>query len=545
MKKEDNNLDRPNNSVNFWLCAALLAVLLVSTLSRDITRPFYGLHSWAQASGAWVARSHVRYGLGYTKGLSTWAVGQPPTENPTRYFDHPNLPGLTKAAVMAVLGVSEWSSRSVKLISSVIALMLFLRILRGLLDDKTTILAGLIYVAFPLTGYFGLADWPLMFSLLALWNYLVLIGGLRGAPPPARIHKWGLAIGLFLALQFGWAGFFYAFAIGTHYVARCVFKKQRPDKILLAILIIAPLSSLAINMAIMAGGYGWDLQKIAELYKWRSAKGEMREFVWSAWFSTLWEFAVTNYTLPVLVTAILYLTIGQLVVFAPPVSKDKVATTSKRFPQLWLFLMPGVFLLLTFKGLVWRHQYWQRPLAPFIAIATALAIMLVWDVLKKVNRRLAAACAISLVSIFMILCIKGTNFYYSMRWQPLEKIKMFKMLNQRIPSDKALLSYEDFIVKQHKSKGGFYRPEIAWYLDRDIVPARSIDKIKNLAATGKYPCYLVPYAKDLLPFINQLTKLYKYEYITGTAGEKTKDGKFFRAGIMPYMIFDLSSQAGN
>jgi len=369
----------------------------------------------------------------------------------------------------------------------------------------------------------------------------VLIGGLTDAPAPARIHKWGLAIGLFLALQFGWAGFFYAFTIGVHYVARCVFKKQRPDKILLAILIIAPLSSLALNMAIMAGGYGWDLQKIAELYKWRSAKGEMRQFVWSKWFSTLWEFALTNFTAPVLTTAFLYLTIGQFVVFASPGSKDKGATISRRFPQMWLFLMPGVFLLLTFKGLVWRHQYWQRPLAPFVAIATALAIMLVWDVLKKVNRRLAAVCAVSLVSIFMILCIKGTNFYYSMRWQPPEKIEMFKTLNQRIPPDKALLSYEDFIVNQHKSKGGFYRPEIAWYLDRDIVPARSLDEIKSFAATGRYPCYLVPYAKDLLPFINQLTKLYKYEYITGTAGEKTKDGKFFRAGMMPYMIFDLSS----
>ncbi len=83
--KKDNSLNQSDKAVNFWLCAGLLAILLASTLARDITRPFTGLHSWAQASGAWAARSHARYGLGYTKGVSTFAVGQPPTENPKRY----------------------------------------------------------------------------------------------------------------------------------------------------------------------------------------------------------------------------------------------------------------------------------------------------------------------------------------------------------------------------------------------------------------------------------------------------------------------------
>ena len=39
--------------------------------------------------------------------------------------------------------------------------------------------------------------------------------------------------------------------------------------------------------------------------------------------------------------------------------------------------------------------------------------------------------------------------------------KMMAKLNAAIPSDKKLLSFEDFIVNQHKSKGGFIRPEIA------------------------------------------------------------------------------------
>ena len=74
---------------SYWLMGGLLVVLLASILARDIHRPFYGLHSWGQASGAWAARAHLKYGLGYTKGMSTWAVGEPPRENPNRYLDHP------------------------------------------------------------------------------------------------------------------------------------------------------------------------------------------------------------------------------------------------------------------------------------------------------------------------------------------------------------------------------------------------------------------------------------------------------------------------
>ena len=151
-----------------------------------------------------------------------------------------------------------------------------------------------------------------------------------------------------------------------------------------------------------------------------------------------------------------------------------------------------------------------------------------------------------MVAIFVIIigyCNKGKNYLHSIRWQPQAKIDMFKKLNQRIPPDKALLSFEPFIVNQHKSKGGFIRPEIAWYLDREIVPARSVEEIKKYASTGRYPYYLIPVVNELSPLIAQLQKRYKFEYIPGVQGERTKDGKFLKAGMMPYVIFDLNAQS--
>ncbi|MDD5326264.1 MAG: glycosyltransferase family 39 protein [Phycisphaerae bacterium] len=543
MKKETFLNQTDNNTPNFWFCGGLLVILLASITTRDITRPFYGLHSWAEASGAWVARVHVKYGLDYTKGLATWAVGNPPTQNPSHYFDHPQLSALTKAGVMAVLGVSEWSSRIVRVITSVLILLLFLKILRGLVDDKTALLSGLIYTLSPLTGYFGLGDWPVVFSFLALWNYLVLIGAVRNGHEPTRLHKYGIAAGLFMALQFGWPGFFYAFAMGLHYVGRCVFHRKKPDKTLLAILIIAPLSSLALNFTVMAAGQEWNFQNIIDLYKWRSAKGEMAEFQWSAWFAKLWEFAVTNFTLPILLTAIVYLTFGQLLVFIKPKPEKQQQEISRQFPLFWLFAITPLAQLLVLRGALWRHQTWERPLGPLIAIAAALGVMLLTDILKKIGRKVSITGLVLWAGVSLIACVIGTNNYYSIRWQPPEKIEMFKMLNQKIPPDKALLSYEPFIVNQNKAKGAFYRPEIAWYLDRDIVPAMSLAEVQKYALSGKYPYYLIPAADSLSSLISQLRQLYKFEYVSGVQGKQTEDGKFLKAGMFSYFIFDLNSSA--
>ncbi len=300
----------------------------------------------------------------------------------------------------------------------------------------------------------------------------------------------------------------------------------------------------------MAAAYDWDINKIVELYKWRSAKGEMQQmqgFDWGAWNAKFWEFAGTNFTTPILVLSIGYLTLGQLFVFA----KEKSADSNRRpnqFPCFWLFLMPGLSQLLILRGALWRHQTWERPLAVFIAIAAALGIMTLKDLIKKINNKIAAATVVILTALILIVCIKGTNYYYSVRWQPDAKINMFKKLNAAIASDKRLLSFEDFMVNQHKSKGGFYRPEIAWYLDREIDTARTLQEIQQKAETGKYPYYLMPlsyYDQQMTAYLNnlggQLRKLYRYEYIAGAAGERTKDGKFLKAGMSPYFLFDLGT----
>ena len=540
-KNEVTNNIESKKINNFWLMAGLLVILLATSMSRDIFRPFYGLHSWAEAHSAWDARVQVKYGLGYTKGFECRAVGNPPVENPYRYLDHPQLYGLLNAPAMAILGINTWSLRVTNIVATILTLLLFLRILRGLLDDETALLGGLFFCLFPVIGYFGVNMWLYPFCFWAIWNYLVVINALQSGPEPQRKHKIYLAISLFMALQLSWEGFFFALAIGIHYVCRCIYRRQFPDKALLAILTVAPLSSLAIDFIIMAGGHGWDFQKIINLYNWRAGSGELEEHVWSKWFATLWKHARTNFTLPILIIAIVQLTIGQFFVITHPKSQKNNTRTKGLFPFFLLFFMIPFFQMVLLKGCLWRHQTWERPFMPLLAIAAAQGIVLLEDLLKKANKKLAITCTAVLVTIILIASIKGTNYYYGIRWQSPTKTQMFENLQKNIPPDKALLSFEPFTVNQNSAKGVFYRPEIAWYLDRDIVQATTFAEIQNYAKTNRYPYYLIPVVDQLKPLLAQLQQQYKFEYVQGDPGEE-KYGKFYRAGTMNYMIFDLHSK---
>ena len=105
---------------HFWIFA--FGVILISILTRVfdfslkptsykglfINRQYYGLHSWANANRAWAARNHVKYGLGYTKGYHTLAVGDPPPAHPQRYVSHPSLVTLITAFGMLLFGTEEW-----------------------------------------------------------------------------------------------------------------------------------------------------------------------------------------------------------------------------------------------------------------------------------------------------------------------------------------------------------------------------------------------------------------------------------------------------
>jgi len=74
-------------------------------------------------------------------------------------------------------------------------------------------------------------------------------------------------------------------------------------------------------------------------------------------------------------------------------------------------------------------------------------------------------------------------------------------------------------------------------------PARFVKQTQYLAETREYPCYLVCFTNYTSSLIKQLSKQYKYDHIPRQEGQTTEDAKFVRAGMVDYLLFDLTGSA--
>jgi len=500
----------------FWLLAAGLAVVFVAGTSREITSPFMGLHSWGKADGARFARAHVVYGLGYTKGLMTEAVGNPPPQPPKHYVNHPQLSALMGAGAMWLMGsVGEWAFRAYWVFMGVLALLTILLVLRPLLGGAWALIAGLIWAILPLTAYFGSGGPGFVTSMLAVYFYLRLIGAFgEVAGPRGRLWAGFVAMN-FLTLQFSWTGGFYCLALAIHYAGWCILRRRRPQRPMAAALVVPPLLSASVTLTIMLAGFGWDYKRVLELFLWRAGKGEltatMQVFDWGLWFTTLWDYAVTNFTIPVIILAIVGVLahVGRrALAYVKARNTDKPVPLLAGSPQLILLLMPGLLQPFILRGALWKHQYWELPLAPFIAVAAALCLMALWDLLRRVGKVFAALVVAIVLAAASVSCVLGANYYYDIRWQHADRIALWKELNHLIPADKSLMTFDaamdNLTVTQSESKGEVMRAEPAYYIDRPLIQVPS----KQQAAVT-YPALAAAYAR-YVQTMNAL--IYAYEH---------------------------------
>lgn len=532
---------------HFWKLA--LGVVLVAVLLHTfdfalwppscrglvITRPFCGLHSWARANRAWAARNHLKYGLGYTKGYRTIALGDPPPAHPLRYVSHPPWETWILALGMLLLGQEDWSVRLFDVILSVPILLLILSFLRKLYHGACALVSGLLLVLFPLTAFFEIDLITLLLGLWALHRYLSVVGREHGGPPSSR-YRFELAAALFLIVQMSWVGVFYAVVLGLHYMLLCLARRCVAGR-LLGALFVPSFLSLVVNFGMMAWGNHSNIKaeaatsaeagvglpttalgRMKALYLWRARSTEQPSFPWMAWLGRNVHFARTNFTTPVLLLLGGYLL--YLVILSDPQASgwwrgndpNGSQAVHRPFVHVWFFLLPALLFLFTFKGLFWVHQYWQAPFAMFVALGAAQAILLLGDLFGRIHRWIGSLVTVAFILALLPFCHRGLASYRAERWQSPRTISLFKELNRRIPSDQALLTYQDFMTHQSGAKPPFYRPEYAWYLDHEMTVANAwqyqgdpmkaadiddvvdttIAEIRRQAGTGRFPWYLVP-----------------------------------------------------
>jgi hypothetical protein len=539
----------------FWLFAAgvVLVFVLIQTFDFtlvppeyrgfQLTRPFCDLHSSHEAARAWAGRSLLKYGLGYTKGYATLAVGDPPHLIPE--YEVSDLPadGWICALGMLVFGAQDWSARLFDLALSAACLLAILALLRRLYGSERTLLSGLLLVLLPLSGCFGSEFLMLLLGLWAFCRYLQLAGRLGGELGGRSRHLIELAISLFLLVQLNWAGIFYALAVGLHYVFYHVVRRQFQWRVL-AVLAVASLSSLALDLYVMAGGlrhnlsleapYGgseasvlagtdssWGL--VRSLYQLAGVESEQGSFSWLSWLDANLRHAHANFSAPILIFLAVYLLYlvaaharglaRRLIHPSGGNSPGGSARILRPFPHLWFLVLPGLMFVFAFEGLLWRHPYWQSPFALFVAVGAASSVLLAGDVFRRVHVWLGRSVVVVLIVMISVFCNHGLAEYRDIREQSPRTLALFERLNKEIRPDRALLTFKDYAIRRGKGEPAVYQPEYAWYLDREMVPAnawryepkywalsvriedvatKTVREVQARAQTGCFRYYLIP-----------------------------------------------------
>lgn len=494
---------RTGDRRRYWIIAGLLGLALIGVLGWDIHRPFEGLHSWGEADRAWLARNHARYGLDYTQGLLTIAVGDPPTDNPIRYVNHPPLNLLIYATGPALFGEHVWSVRVIEILFSVLTLWMFLKLLWNLVGWRVASVAGLMLVAFPLTQFWGLGN-TMLPGLAIIWLYLRLIGRIKPDAPPRPYHLTLFGVIIVVMLLMSWATYFFPMAIGVHHLASCVRRRRGPHWATLGVLVGASIAGGCIVLGIMLAAWDWDVERLINLYRWR-ASGAPQEggaaTTWSVWWNALWSHARTNFTIPALVLAGVGWVSHVIGRFATREQPD--AAAPRRDPWaastsalLWLLFLPAAFQLLLLRGALVPHQYFESVLMPVLALLAGIGVWAVALVLGRSQRLVGAAGAGAVVVGTLVACVNGAMHYHAIVWQRPEKIAVWQQLNDWVPADKPLLTFDavadSLISIESEAKGPVYRAEPAWYIDRRIHEAKYPQQIFRLADSGQYPVYLLP-----------------------------------------------------
>lgn len=159
---------------------ALVFFLAVFLLTLNVNADWHTSHEDNGLVFENAAINHIRFGLGFTKGQDFFdTTVTPPVytvssihpvgvtsdqefayflsgpTHPMLYGHHPPLLALTVALSLLIFGYHFWAVRLVPIIFTLLALLLFYRLLTLLVSRRVAAFASLLFISFPITAYYG------------------------------------------------------------------------------------------------------------------------------------------------------------------------------------------------------------------------------------------------------------------------------------------------------------------------------------------------------------------------------------------------------
>jgi hypothetical protein len=443
------------------------------------------------------------------------------------------------AGAFAVLGEHEWAARAVPIAATLGAAALLMMMVSRLASAGVGVLAGVFYVSWPVMAYFGrMLDHVALvqfFSLLMVHGYSQWSGGYGKSR--AAGATW-YVVGVVLGIGSGWGAVFAAGLVLGMEVAKRVRgrredeemerrrdgEKERggigrdaPDHPLapslplplirfamlcpLWALVVTPGLALAVVLVHILWGFDWDFGALQDLF-WSRTKVGDSGLDWGWWLKGQWEFWLGNYTWAGAVAVVGWVMAVGWARWGGERARGLVdaAFGGKLARGVFALLgIHGLLYVLAFRGPASHHEYWQMFAAPFVAVAMASVIALVYATLARRRARAAALVAVVLLVAPMPGFMFGRDEYYTAVSQamPERYIEPYRRLADMVPPGSPAMISRTWPWSEEKfgrQTNVWGVAQILYYADRPLITTRNLDEV--LANAGRCSAYVLECEDD-------------------------------------------------
>lgn len=376
-----------------------LAVILLAAglLCLGIAEPYRGKHEDNNALFAAFARNHVHLGLGVTRAHDT--LYDPASGTVDFYGHHPPGGGLLLAGWSRLVGgLAPWQVRSLAVVASLAALLLFWSLVRRRVGAAAALGATAVLAVLPQISFYGRMvnhePLALPFLVLLVWVYFEILeegddsGARRGWQGWKDWRGWLVfALVAGVAAGIAWLAFFVLAACGVHALIYRPRPGARELRVFAACAAVGVLF-FALDVAHIAWASG-DVSHLAALLVDRAGAGQ--DYSVLDWVRKMASFSFRHATIAGTLAT------GWLAARAAR-RRGRGEELTPAESLFSIFFLAGVAYLVVFGLNAWKHHYWQLPLAPAAAIAF-------WEALRGLWQR--APTSRWAMALLVVMCLEA------------------------------------------------------------------------------------------------------------------------------------------
>ncbi len=344
----------------WWLAAALLVFVFTLLCLHAIgTLWLWGHNGFNGAAFAQAARNSLRFGM---VGQAQYYMGLEPPPATEIYTHHPMALHAHLIAVFAIFGDAAWVARLVPAVYSVACLVMLMVAAKRWFGPAVALTAGAVWAMTPLNLIFANMvnheQGGIFWCLFYVHMYLLWLDAYRTR------HFVGIMVGVTMAVQFDWPGYYIALFVVLHAFFRGLRLQERwlqwrPEFTFVVVFSVVVLANFALFYSFIVDTRG-DFTEMQSAFEQRSSSPD-----------DYWE--RMKLRMPDMHTTGFLAVLALWLVTTPILVAKRTLGVALLFPMTFVFAQAVHSLV--FKEAGYIHVYWTWFLNPAMAIGVALVLV--------------------------------------------------------------------------------------------------------------------------------------------------------------------------